>query len=218
MPPQPKPFSGLRFSRLLVIKEDVPLFTSGGKPRRRVLCKCDCGKLKSVDTSRLKRGSAKSCGCSTTRRSLSVTDPKGLPTHGRSKTPEYRSWQGMIYRCFNPRKSGFSNYGGRGITVCQRWLESFCNFLEDVGPRPSPAHSMDRIDTNGNYSPENCRWATSRVQNNNQRKTLMVEVDGTKMALSLACEKLGLSRQNCARRIRKGECWHGGAIKGKIHE
>ena len=89
-----------------------------------------------------------------------------------SKTPEYRIWQGMKSRCCSPRNKRYERYGGRGITVCQRWMDSFANFFADMGPRPSPKHSIDRIDNDGNYEPDNCRWATCSQQRQNADRPL----------------------------------------------
>ncbi len=88
------------------------------------------------------------------------------------KLVEYRAWQAMKNRCYNPNCEKYARWGGRGITVCERWLHSFANFYADMGQRPSAKHSLDRIDNDGNYEPGNCRWATSVEQNNNQSKTL----------------------------------------------
>ncbi len=90
-------------------------------------------------------------------------------THGMHGTPEYRSWQGAKQRCLNPSDDHYANYGGRGIQICERWRDSFLSFYEDMGPRPSILHSIDRIDVNGNYEPSNCRWATASEQQRNKR-------------------------------------------------
>lgn len=128
------------------------------------LCKCDCGTTKEVQTSYLKSGNTKSCGCyKLSQTSLIMTK------HGSSKTAEYSAWQGMKGRCYRKKNKKYPIYGGRGITVCDQWLESFDAFYAAMGDRPSPKHSVDRIDTNGNYEPSNCRWATASQQAINRR-------------------------------------------------
>lgn len=97
--------------------------------------------------------------------------------HGMCGTPEYKSWDGMRYRCNNPNSKDYFKYGALGVTVCKRW-DSFINFYADMGPKPSPSHTIDRKDPYGNYTPENCRWATKTEQSNNQRKSKKYKVNG----------------------------------------
>lgn len=149
---------GQRFSRLVAA---IQLDEQG---EARWLCVCDCGLTRIVLQRYLLSGNTTSCGCyqreSTSKRSK---------RHGATGTAEYSTWQGMKARCLNPNSIGYAFYGGRGITVCDRWLKSFPAFLNDMGMRPSAEHSIDRIDPNGNYEPGNCRWAPPDIQQVNKR-------------------------------------------------
>lgn len=146
-------FLGNRYNRLIVIGEVEK------KSRRRYLkCVCDCGEETVVRSDKLKSGHTKSCGClqrERTRDALSKTK-----THGMTNSNEYYVWCGMKSRCFNENNKSYKNYGGRGITVCDRWRDSFENFYKDMGPRPSSTHQIDRINNDGNYEPDNCKWRT----------------------------------------------------------
>lgn len=156
--------TGSRYGRLTVIGEVEPYIASGIK-LRRVECLCDCGNTSFPLWRNVRIGTSSSCGC------YGLECRKGHPktkTHGMSGTPEYRSWAAMRNRCTNPDNKGFKNYGGRGITVCERWMNSFENFYSDMGPRPD-GFSIDRIDSDGNYEPSNCRWASMEVQVINRR-------------------------------------------------
>ena len=112
--------------------------------------------------------------------------------HGLSGTPEYKAWRAMKDRCFNPNTKYYSNWGGRGIAVCDRWKNSFQNFFLDMGSRPTAKHSLDRIDNDGNYSVENCRWATKAEQQNNQRSNRLITIDDVTLTIAQWTKKNGL--------------------------
>lgn len=137
-------------------------------------CRCKCGSETLVGRSNLVTGGTVSCGCFKASHCLMLG--RLSKTHGetcsRSHTKEYRAWCSMKRRCYNPKSLGYENYGGRGITVCERWLNSFKHFLEDVGRAPTKDHSIDRVEVNGLYEPGNVIWATKSWQNKNQRRWL----------------------------------------------
>lgn len=122
----------------------------------------------------------------------------------KRQPPEYTAWRHMIERCTNPRCKVYGHYGGRGISVCERWLESFRAFLDDMGPRPSQDHEIDRVNNNGDYEPSNCRWATRGQQVRNTRRTRLVTFRGETKPLVDWCEELGLKYNTVAERLRKG--------------
>jgi hypothetical protein len=124
-------------------------------------------------------------------------------THGCSGTPEHLTWKRIRQRCLSRLSPDYADYGGRGIAICQRW-SAFENFLADMGPRPSPEHSIDRIDNDGNYEPSNCRWATIHEQARNRRNNRYVEVCGERMLLCVALERFGIADDTYRKRLRLG--------------
>ena len=151
---------GERFGRLTVVEQVLP---SLGITKWRV--RCDCGNERICRGTALTSGHSKSCGCA-------MMD--AVTIHGRTRTAEFRAWQNMIERCTNPKAPKFKNYGGRGIAVCEKWKNRFEAFLADVGERPAPHLTIDRIDNNGNYEPGNVRWTTYSEQNKNRRSNGML--------------------------------------------
>ena len=148
------------------------------------LCRCDCGAEKAVRQHALRHGISSSCGCYRT---------EFFTKHGYAKTTTWSIWMGMKNRCNRPSSQDYHRYGARGIKVCDRWLD-FRNFLADMGPRPSPKHSIDRFPNNdGNYEPGNCRWATEREQSLNKSTTLRLTHEGITLTLVEWAEKLDIS-------------------------
>jgi hypothetical protein len=156
---------GEKYGRLTVVE---------GSPKSgsavTVLCRCECGTEKRIRAQLLKNGQTKSCGCirDELTRMLAV---RTLSTHGLHSHPLYHTWNSMHRRCSNPKTRNYADYGGRGIRVCERWTgpEGLRNFIEDMGVKPSPKHTLERIDNDGNYEPGNCCWATAQEQERNKR-------------------------------------------------
>lgn len=165
------------------------------------LCRCDCGKEKVTPGGSLRNGFTKSCGC---LNSEIVKARNALcRTHGQTGSSEYATWSAMKGRCLDPRHRAWKDYGKRGITVCERWLK-FENFYEDMGPRPSPKHSLDRIDNDGNYEPGNCRWALQIVQVNNRRGSRYIEFKGESRTIAQWANHLGFPHGVLNRRLAAG--------------
>lgn len=181
--------TGKRSGKLVVIGHVIK---EVGKTQKRKLnfaiCQCDCGNIKEISAESINNKRTKSCGCI-----LNEIIGNLNYAHGLSKSVEYKAWQKIKERCYNKTCKKYPIYGQRGIKVCDRWKNDFLLFLEDMGKRPSNKTSIDRIDVNGDYCLENCRWADSKEQANNTRKCVYIEHEGVKLTLKQWSEKLGVN-------------------------
>ena len=180
-----------KYGRLTVLRR-VP----SNNNHLRWLCRCSCGEEVSVQSSNLSSGNTKSCGC--LQKELTALR---FTTHGQRQTKEYVIWADLRKRCRNKKWKDYKNYGGRGITVCDRW-ERFENFLEDMGLRPEGL-SIDRINNDGNYEPDNCRWATSKQQNRNRRSSHLLSHRGETHCIVEWAEILDINAETLYTRINK---------------
>lgn len=176
---------GTRVGRLTVLS-----IIPRERPRtfQKCVCRCDCGNISEKFIGNLAQGHTQSCGC---LRSYNTTAIK--TTHGMRHSSEYGIWSGLKDRCYNPKNGAYAEYGGRGISVCQDWSQSFESFMRDIGPRPSKEHSIERLNNNGNYESGNCVWGTRFEQANNKRNNHLVTANGrtqnvTQWASELNCE------------------------------
>jgi len=190
---------GSRFGRLTVVREA----TQGGWKEIRWLCRCDCGSTVIARGSSLRRGCPRSCGCL----SREVTAARSL-RHGYTRrgqrSPEWLVWSAMNQRCHYPKDRRYPNYGGRGIVVCERWRAAFEDFVADMGHRPAPRHSLDRIDNDGPYSPGNCRWAEPKEQQRNKRNSTIIEFEGKRLSISGWAEETRLPARLISGRLHAG--------------
>lgn len=197
--PALKDITGQRYGRLTVI-ERHPEIAPGGKVQWS--CRCDCGSTTVTTGNRLSIGMVSSCGCLR----IEASRQTGLSnsSHGMTGSPEYKAWQAMRDRCLKPSVESYPHYGGRGIRTCQSWEESFENFYRDMGPKPSPQHSIDRRDNDGDYTPENCRWADPETQANNRSVNRYYELDGEKLTLAQISRKYGVNYNTLKSRVDRG--------------
>lgn len=187
--------TGQRFGKLVVVRRNG----SDNKGGAMWLCNCDCGNKKTVRSHDLTSGKTRGCGC---------LQREYVTKHGCAKrsgtTPEYKTWKSIRGRCLNPNKDSFKYYGGRGIFICDRWKDSFDNFLSDMGYKPGPQYSIERINNNGPYSPDNCRWATSSEQSNNTRQNHLLTINGDTHTLTEWARIKGIKPVTLLSRLRNG--------------
>lgn len=163
-------------------------------------CSCDCGEIKAIRGQSLTSGDTKSCGC----HSVKFRTPLNT-THGEaSNTPEWSAWQNMKQRCLCHTHKSYRNYGGRGIKVSKEWTDSYIRFLMDMGRRPTPKHSLDRIDNNGDYEPGNCRWTTTSMQSNNKSNNKIIKYRGVTRTLGQWSNIFSIKRKMLYARLCRG--------------
>lgn len=190
--------SGQTFGRLTVVEP-----SRNDKGKITWICTCSCGGSIEVEPIRLRLGKTKSCGClrsETTR----VKNAAKTKQDARKRNPLYYRWASMLQRCENPKNPAYHNYGARGIKVCDRWREDFANYMQDVGAPPTSNHTLDRIDNDGDYSPENCRWAESKEQLRNQRRSIFITVEGVTKHAKEWSEEPNISYQTLTKMFRRG--------------
>ena len=181
---------GFKFGKLTVIEKTSKRLCGHVVWR----CRCDCGNVKDTIGFRLKNGDARSCGCLQSEKVI---------THGMTNSPEYKAWDNIKNRCNNPNDPRYSDYGGRGIALDEKW-RTFEKFYEDVGPRPSINYSLDRKDNDKGYVPGNVRWATAVEQANNRRNNVVVQHNGETLTLAQLSRKTGISYNTVRDRFKNG--------------
>jgi hypothetical protein len=164
-------------------------------------CLCECGATVESLAKAVRSGNTKSCGC--LKRDRTIARNIANSAHGLTGSRAHTAWINMRERCLNPKHDSYHRYGGRGIGICKPWLESFTNFLDDMGHPPS-GMSLDRIDVNGDYEPGNCRWATSEEQANNRDNNRCLEFGGKKQTVAQWARELGASRAALRYRLEAG--------------
>jgi hypothetical protein len=192
---------GKRFGRMVALWHSYTIRKKYGKKatyKDYYECVCDCGTRKASCKHDLLIGDANSCGCLGVEARLAASKK-----HGASRSDIYGTWGNIIERCTNPKNPGFKNYGGRGITICERWRSSFESFRDDMGPKPTPKHTVERRDNNKGYSPENCSWETMLVQMRNNRRNVYFEIGGEKKTMQAWCDQFGIRRYVAYQRYKK---------------
>jgi len=192
---------GITYGRLLVISE-FGIMGSSGKIHWN--CICSCGKACIIDGGALSSGNTKSCGCFSSEILHKRNFVHGRAKRGKANSGIYKCWLHIKERCYNKSSMDYKDYGGRGIVVCDRWRDIFENFLNDMGEKPSSKHSIERVNVNGNYCPENCKWGTEEEQSNNKRNSRFVECFGKRLTVSQWSKSLGIHVQTILWRINNG--------------
>lgn len=204
---------GLKFNRLKIIEGPFKHLQPSGQTKKKWKCECDCGVIGIYFEHKMKSGHTKSCGCYSIE-----THKVAKLTHGKTNTSLFNIWVNMRQRCGNANNPAYHQYGGRGITVCERWLESFENFYEDMGDRPSPKHSIDRIDNDGGYELKNCRWAEIDIQSHNRRDNVYLEHNNRRQTISEWADEVGIKRSTICQRIyRSGWIIHKALTTPLLH-
>ncbi len=204
--PQTQDLTGHRYGRWLVLGYSHWEWKPSGRNASNFWkCRCDCGVERVVLGSNMRHGTSSSCGC---------WNHDQLTKSGLSGTAEYHTYNGIMSRCYNEKHHAYHLYGGSGISVCPQWrhgipgksgIQCFIDDIrENIGPRPSKAHTLDRIDNSGNYEPTNVRWATAKEQANNRRSTTFVEFDGQTMPLQVLADKFSICKQTLRERWKNG--------------
>jgi hypothetical protein len=182
---------------------------------RKRLSRCKCGVVKSVNFYDVRAGKSKGCGCET-KKKLAERSKIVNRRHGFSDTPTQGSWVEMRRRCYATHRKEYPNYGGRGITVCDRWLESFDNFLADMGPKPE-GYTIERVNNNGNYTPENCKWVPRPVQERNKRTNARYNFNGESLLVVEAAEVYGIKAATLYNRINTLKWEPSRAVNEPVH-
>lgn len=200
--------AGMKFGKLTAISR-VENTTRG---HTQWLCCCECGGEKIAQAAYLNKGTTRSCGCLGVEQRKNAAKSRCHEGSKTNNTAEYYSWQNMIDRCYKPTARGYKDYGGRGIIVCERWRSSFANFVADMGRRPD-GMTLDRTNTDANYAPENCRWATRTEQANNRRTNRIITIDGKSMTVAQWARQLGISCRVIHARLYSGMNEHDSVMK-----
>jgi hypothetical protein len=202
--PLKRNLAGQKFGRLSVIKIDHRK-KQGNGTRLYWECLCDCGKRTVVQSTHILSGHTTSCGCFLKERQMAANTTHGFSVGG-AMHEAWRCWNGMKTRCLNKNSRSYANYGGRGITICERWLGEmgFANFVSDMGPRPSSKHSVGRKENDKNYEPGNCRWETASEQGGNTRATVNITFGGRTQCRAAWSRETGISEAAITYRLKHG--------------